>query len=261
MSSTQSAETEALSLEDALVIFTEFAGEPNDIVLVGGQAVSFWSRYYKIHLREPTTSSDVDFLGLIRNLDSFAKKYQGKARRPGEDHVNTPELAVVLGSLNGKPVKIDFLGSILGISNADVLRRASNITYPNASFRVMHPAHVLLARLAIVSGVLRRTDTMALRQMTAAVQIAEAWIDSETKRSPRSGLNAREEVFEIACRPMARKLAQEFGIEMFAAVKPAPGLPAAFGETRYPQMQAEIARLNERLERHTGTKPDSGMAP
>jgi hypothetical protein len=63
------------------------------------------------------SSEDVDFYGDRRAAEQFAAKLeQARVYVPGLDDF-TPDAAVVVGTIGGRRIRVDFMHSILGVNS------------------------------------------------------------------------------------------------------------------------------------------------
>ena len=237
------------------------------LVLVGGQAVNYWAERFRaedpgLEPLAPFTSADIDFLGRAEAVESIARRFHGKARFADWDHQNTPEIAVVEGTYNGKPLRIDFLGSVIGPSNVDIRQSALKVTEQTSgtSFLALHPLHLLECRLGNVAGPLKRHDEQSLRQLKAAIRVTANYIRHrlrDPEGGPRKALNQIERVFALADEDQALFAKARHNIDLIEAIPTdiVPELPQPFTETRWPQVQQHLARRYEAYLKATGIVP------
>ena len=227
----------------------------DDIILVGGQAVAFWAsrlerEYPELHEFALLASKDLDFLGRAAAVEEAADRIGAKVRYPPPEQVNTPEFAVVTGKWNGKNLRIDFLGSLIRLSNIDVRKDAVAITHRSSgvSIRVMHPLHVFESRLANVVGPPGRKDLLALDQLRAAGQVAFAYIEEAARQgTPSSARNATRLLMryaDVASSDDSFRVQEKHGIDLWSYVhsERLTELPAEFHAKQWPQLQAEHKR-------------------
>ena len=233
-------------IHEAADIIRQITGDR--LVLVGGQAVNYWAEQYRVEdpafeTLAPFTSADIDFLGRADAVNEIARRFNGTAKFANWDHQNTPEIAVIEGTYNGKPLRIDFLGSVLGPSNADIRRSAVKVTEnaTGTSFLALHPLHVLECRISNVAGPLKRQDEQSIRQLRAALRITRNYVRHtaiDADAGPRKALNQIERVFEIATDDQAHFVKARYHIDLMDAVPQEifPHLPPQFSSIRWPQM-------------------------
>lgn len=218
--------------------------ESSDAILIGGQALNLWAEKYKSQFAElrhlaPFESKDIDFLGSVKDVQACEAALGGKARYPSPDDA-TPEVGVVDFNVHGKPLQIDFLGSVAGLGNKAIREAALRENYNGADIRVLHPINILQSRLSNICGALGRTDALAFRQMRAAVYVAIAFITEEALKNERRARDHIEKVFKIAWSTEALKLWHKYGIDIAEPVREYPGLNKRFVEKRLAQMRRQL---------------------
>jgi len=240
----------AFTAAEALEVARRLQEVPS-IVLVGGQALNFWAEQFRGDVPEidrlaPFESRDIDFLASVRDVEACARCLGGTARYPSIDQVNTPEVGVVHCILNGKELKIDFLGYLAGLSSDRVREAAIEATVDGVVLHVMHPINIVRSRIANVIQ-LRRSDALALRQARTASYVAAEFIRRAATEDPRIALDLIEAVLEIALSRDGIKAWHAFEIDVFSAMRSFQGLPAAFAERRLPQMLGQLAGKRKRF--------------
>jgi hypothetical protein len=149
--------------EDVIAIASRL-GADNASFIVGGQATNLWAWYYRdrspdLQFDEPLTSLDIDYFGTFRVAHDFAAAIGGRVLRPDADTMNSPNTAIVLAEYQGKPLLIDFLNGILGVTlkeletgvavilvEADMKNEARQV-----EIAVLHPVLCLRSRVQHVA--------------------------------------------------------------------------------------------------------------
>lgn len=234
---------EALAAVGALVKATR-------VVLVGGQSLNVWAEKYRrkgsgLEELAPFESEDIDFLGSASDVGIAEGLLRGKARFPGPDHVNTPEVGVVEFLLGGKRRRIDFLGYLAGLKRSEVEKAAVTLEIGGLSLRVMHPLDVLRSRIANIIQ-LRRRDPLALRQLQVSIHTLAAYIRELAEKQPRKALGIVEAAFHEALSRNAHRLWHEHGVDIAAVLGVYEGLPRTYAVRRLPQMKREVEKRRER---------------
>lgn len=176
--------------EDVIEISNKFAADDEQFV-VGGQATNFWAWYYqnaepKLKLGGPFTSEDIDYFGTVNVAKSLAEATHGKLYIATMDD-QTPSSAIVETTVNGKPIKIDFLSGILGVKNKELKRGVIELRVEaeidgkssEATIKLMHPVACLKSRIAnILSPATRRTDRISKNQLSASFIVVRRYIEN-----------------------------------------------------------------------------------
>jgi hypothetical protein len=251
-----------LSYEEALRILRELRelSEQHRIVVIGGQAVALWYRelsglgYLLGDRVEPLTSKDIDFRGARQTVQRAATLLGGTARLPSlDDHTPSTGLVLFVDG-EGRRRQIDFVDAPYGLSARDVVETAQHIVLEDELGEVpavvIHPERLMESRIHNVVGLCQRSPH-ALRQARAAIECANAFsrfildsheVGSVTRR--RAVLKLNERIYRFCRQPIARRFLRETGLDPFdAIVVDHPGLPQKFRTMRYPQMQAQLAKL------------------
>jgi hypothetical protein len=261
-----------LAFVDVRPILARLGDLTDDIVLIGGQAVSFWADYYaskrgveELRRGQPFTSKDIDFSGDKRAVRACAVRLDGDALFPDMDDP-TPNVGVVK-FVDGGGVEraIDFV-SPYGLDEKEVHR----ISIPmellddrgrptGASFRVMHPVDLMESRVHNVVG-LHHDDADSLKQLRASIIAAHEFLadlldraagdkdGGESKKLKRAVLKLNERIFDFCTGNLHGKQIQgKYGVEPFDAILADPRLPSRFIEERLPQMQKKVAEVRARF--------------
>lgn len=154
--------------------------------IIGGQALNLWAERYAPRREDliafgPFTSKDLDYFGHREAAEKLAAALRGKAHYPAVDD-HTPNSAVVVATVDGIELEIDFLANVIGVKANALENAAVELVVPVRSqgveeltIPVMHPLHCLQSRVANVVTLGRRDD-VAMRQLAAAPIVLEAYI-------------------------------------------------------------------------------------
>jgi len=245
-----------LAFADVKPILTRLERIADSVVLVGGQAVNFWAELYAprvpaIDREAPFTSKDIDFCGDVRAVRICADRLGGTSRIATiDDH--TPNTGVVT-FLDDEGVKrtIDFLDSPLGLRAEEVQRLAIPAEILDASgkpsgplFRIMHPVQVMESRVHNTMTLPGYDSPAALKQLRLAVICAREFIrDVIASDRIRVALTLNERIYTFCLKDRdGRLILAKYGVDPFyAVVADDERLPAKFRETRFPQMQHDLA--------------------
>lgn len=163
--------------------------ENQDTILVGGQALVVWAEVYRQTISQhgntgPVTSRDLDFFGFKEAASALADNLDAKLLLPGfDDH--SPSTALVEITFEHQEMTIDFLGSILGVSDRELKDGGLivSLDYQDGHERksleitLLHPQLCLQSRVANIlhPGLGRRSD-MSFRQLQVAVYVLRAFL-------------------------------------------------------------------------------------
>lgn len=237
--------------------------DDRSIVLVGGQAVVFWTRFLgerssEVGALAPLTSKDIDFEGSARAVRRAADLLAARMRLASMDE-HTPNTGIVLFvDADGIEREIDFIDQPLGLRARDVRDTAVRLLIPigepdgEVGVWVMHPERCMESRI-YNAQVLGKTDTLAMRQLQASILCAREWSryllnDDPSPERVRAVLRINERIFRKCRHDLHFREAQTgLGVEPFQAVLAEhEALPPRFQDTRYPQM---CRRLEEQCSR------------
>ena len=183
------AERPAFGASEVIEITSKFEAD-DDAFIIGGQATNFWAWFYQdrepdLKLKGPFTSEDIDYFGTQDVARNVAKALGGKLLLP-EPGDHTPSTAQIETTINGKPLRIDFLGAVLGVQKRE-LRRGVSVLEIKADLsgkpttvliKVLHPLLCLKSRIvSMLHPATRRSDRIARTQAEATLIIVRRFID------------------------------------------------------------------------------------
>lgn len=241
------------------LILSKLANLEHPIVLIGGQAVNFWTSYYAERIPEvvaggPYTSKDVDFCGSRAAVRECARRLGGKARLATIDDATPNAGIVTFVDDDGHRRTIDFVTHPFGLHHRETLETSiraeilsSDDKPTGAAFRVMHPVLCLESRAYNVAHLPGYDTPHALRQLRAATACAgEILRDLLEAGSVRPALRLSERVFRLASGRTGLDVYGRHGIDVFEAVRTHPKYPANFLLKRWPRMLEMVANARER---------------
>ena len=235
-----------LKPQDAALLIGQTRSE--HAVLIGGQAVAFWIRYFRIRARLPALTVDIDYLG----TKTEAKRASARLKLPHtlriaafDDH--TPNSALLSVTLAGypEPVLIDYLSSMIGVESKAVEKSAVVAEFEGEPLRVLHPLQLLQAKIWNLYRLERKRTPEGIEQARLAIEIAAAFVE-QANMHQRDLLNAIEAIGKFAQTVPARFASDNYRLDCLKAV-PASVLrkgvlSQAFHKKRWPQMLANAAR-------------------
>ena len=213
-------------------------------VLIGGQAVAFWARYFGIAPRLPALTTDIDYLGT--KAEAIRVSHRLKLRHELEVATfddATPNSAVLKVTLDGypEPIIIDYLAAIIGLESRAIARSAITVEFENESLRVLHPLQLLEAKIWNLYRLETKRTPEGIEQARLAIEIVAAYID-HAQMSQKELLKAIEVIARFAATVPARYARGHFGLDCLKAIPASVFqegiLPAPFHEKRWPQLVA-----------------------
>jgi len=228
--------------QELLARILELAG--TEMILVGGQALSFWAAYYSVPAPPTAITKDVDFLGTRADVARLAHGLGAKAtlRRQRDLTLLTGQIEKELPG--GDYVNIDVLSRVYGdISTDSIAKRAIVAESPAGKFRVMHPVDILQGRLENVYGLSEKRDEHGIAQLQLA--IASAFLSDIAAQESVSGkktnrpatLRHLRRIETLALSDAGRKLAKRYNVYVADAIDPVALLHLkSFATKKLPQL-------------------------
>lgn len=151
-------------------------------ILVGGQSLTFWVDYFKIPASPsdtPYLTQDADVLATKHDARIVATELQGILRIPEPDD-HTPNTAIVTYKTpDGRTLFIDFMGTLIGLTNEEIRKLAVELEHPDYGFiRILHPTLVLKSRIVNLYRLSSKRDTNGIEQARLAVLVAKAFFEN-----------------------------------------------------------------------------------
>lgn len=225
---------------------------PQDIVLVGGQALAFWVEHYEI---DPTPQSsddeayvsrDADFLGKREHVRILADIVAGKTKYPPQRAITILCGQIFVIDKTAKTfMNIDVIHRIGNMDSDAVRSRAVEALVEGNSFFVMHPLDVLVSRVENYRGIPEKQSRNGLRQIELSIEVAKKFVIEATVRNEAVAIKAIEKIAETA-RSAAGAFARKNGVEIYDAIDPGSLETIIQNEnflsTRLPKLIAEIKK-------------------
>jgi hypothetical protein len=237
------------------------------IILVGGQALAFWSARFAEPRGEISVvaSKDIDFEGSADSARLAGRLLGGEVMIPSPLEPTPVTGVVTFIDSDGIDRSLDFIRAPRGLTAADVRDTAIRVDLPAlagggaTALWVMHPERCMESRVYNTIE-LARDDSLGLDQLEVSIPIARRWSESllddesiEERDRQRAVLRLNERVFKKASEDRCfLKVYRRFAIDPFAAVLDDDRLPEGFRAKRYPQMQQRLAEIRQEL-----SSPDS----
>jgi hypothetical protein len=228
------------------------AAAGKDMILVGGQALSFWAAYYEVQEPIAAITKDADFLGTRDDVRRIALALVGRAKYPLEK-----QLTALVGQIEkdlpgGEYINIDVMFRVYGDVSVNAIRsRAVVAELPGATVRVMHPMDVLQGRLENVHGLPEKRDAHGLEQLKLAIGMVRAFlIDEASRQAPASRpttLKHISRIEEMALSDAGRKVAKRFGVHVADSIEVAAALHLrGFRAKKLPQLMGLMSGERQR---------------
>jgi hypothetical protein len=223
----------------------ELAG--HDMILIGGQALAFWTAYYDTPAPTIAITKDVDLLGTKVDVERLARGLGARAVFPPHKSAATLLVGQVLKDLpGGNYINIDVMFGVHGdITTKAIASRAVLAENPAGRFRVMHPLDVLQGRLENVYGLSAKQDEHGLAQLRLAIDVARKFVadiaSQEATGADEPGrpvaLRHLTRIERLARSDAGRKVAQRYDVYVADAIDPTPvGHIKQFVTKKLPQM-------------------------
>ena len=239
-----SAEREAQVTPALLERILALAG--TEMILVGGQALAFWSVFYQTPSSTLAITMDVDLLGRRADVERLARGLGAKAVFP-----QAKDRTALVGQIkkelpDGGTVNIDVLHRVHGdITVRAISARAVSAATGAGGFLVMHPLDVLQGRLENVYGLTAKQDEHGLAQLELAIAMTRDFLRSigsqEGARLDRAErpvtLRHLARIEALALSDAGRKVAQRHHLHIADAIEPDPvGHLETFTTKKLPQL-------------------------
>ena len=233
---------------DAATLDALLQGMGTDMVLVGGQALSFWVDRYGVMPAGATVSNDGDALGKLERAQRIATNLRAALLTPQAHELTSlvAQIRIPTG-VQGKVRNIDVLQMLYTVSGLRKSREFTQAVWrespemewkPGHRIRVMHPLHVLDSRVQNAVGLLETKGLHVVTQAIWAVDVAREAIRrvlQQPGESKRLGAMIRQ-VHKLARSRAGRQILREHGIEVLDAV-PIEEIRAA-ASVHEPQLRA-----------------------
>lgn len=220
-------------------------------ILVGGQPLAFWVQRFGVAVpqRVAAISDDADFLAVDgdarRSVERFARVLGGQTLFPGAHALTALVGQAFVQVLDDEYLNVDVLRQVLGLRTQDVARRAVQVQMRHATFRVMHPLHVLRSRLFNLHKLPEKQNERGVMQLRLAIDVGREYLRWFAEQQPvaetASGRNPLQalvsEVERLARAAAGRKAAQRYGTRVADAIDPSLIPAGPFWARRWPALR------------------------
>lgn len=194
---------------------------PNrNMILVGGNAVVFWSQYYQTGHSTESLTTDIDFFGtksdLLETSEGLDLPHEDFFPDMGDPTPNSGKM-VIHDDGNLGVVEVDFLRCVTGLGNSEISKRAVEVSVGGMTMRVLHPLHCLESKLANLLNHPSKRDAFGLEQARIAVDVVRKYLET-LNGDERRFINESKNVFEISRSEAGIYSKVEFGIDSFSSI-------------------------------------------
>jgi hypothetical protein len=148
---------------------------PQSVVLVGGQALSFWVDYFHIPVPEtgtPYLTQDADFLAMKTDAEELNHLLGGKLKVATLSD-NTPNTAIIeFVGPSGNKLIIDFLGIVAGLNPDEVRRLSVPVEIEGNRINVLHPMLCLKSRMFNLYSIPSKRNRNGVAQAKVSIEVA-----------------------------------------------------------------------------------------
>jgi hypothetical protein len=151
-----------------------------DMVLVGGQALAFWMKRYRVNAEGAMISNDGDALGEVRAALHLSRQLKAKLILPEPAALSSLVAQLRIPVSNGKVRNIDVLHLLYttsGLSKSNEFTRrvqTDAVTVqiePGFEIRVMHPLDLLESRAHNAVGLIEQKGEHVVTQARWAIEV------------------------------------------------------------------------------------------
>jgi hypothetical protein len=230
-----------LEPEDAATLIEQTRSE--NTVLIGGQAVAFWSAYFRVPTRLPGLTVDIDFLGTRREAQLADKRLRfPHTLKLGtlEDAPNTALLSVNLPGYE-EPILIDYLAGVIGVDSNEIAKTAVTVEVHGEPLKVIHPLQLLKSKIWNLYALQSKRSAAGIEQARLSIEVVACFLRA-ARLTKRETLKAIEVLGRFAATDPARYAREHYRLDCLGAVPveliDGEALPPAFREKRWPQIVA-----------------------
>ena len=215
---------------DAATIDRLLTSMGTDMVLVGGQALSFWMERYDISAGDALVTNDGDALGKLEKAREMAIELKAELLKPPASTGTSLVGQIRIPARGGKFGNVDVLRMLYTTSG---LRKSSDFTAaviedsiefewkPGRYIRVMNPLDLLDSRVQNAAGLLDQKGPHVLAQARWAIEVVNVVLTklAADEASARDGLGQKiQAVFKLSKSQAGRKLLAEHDIDVLDAI-------------------------------------------
>lgn len=153
-----------------------------DMVLVGGQSVIFWSEMLGIPLPEdiPALTEDVDFIAMQTDIVgaeiAVSAVFDAKLLIATLDDSSPNSGKMIIDYPGIGKVNVDFLRTITGVGTDEAIKTAFPMTVDGRSIRVLSPILVLQSKVSNLGAHLNKRNREGIAQASLSIEIARRYL-------------------------------------------------------------------------------------
>jgi hypothetical protein len=203
----------------------------NGMILIGGQALAFWSAYYDTPAPVIAITRDVDLIGTRADVERLARGLDATVVYPKRGDMTLLVGQVAKDLPGGNYLNIDVVSRVYGqLSTEIIASRAVKARSPAGNFLVLHPLDVLQGRLENVYGLPDKQDEHGIAQLNLAIEVAQRFLadiavleaTGPDKSARPVALNHVARIERLALSDAGRKVVKRHGVHVADAIDPAP---------------------------------------
>lgn len=199
-----------------------------ELVLVGGQALSFWMYRYSVSDEGSSfITRDVDFLAFtptaIEQVKKIAKAMGGQVSIPDEKAITAlvGQAFLFLDEEKTKVHNVDVIFQVIGIKASEVFDRSIDLGLADKDdtikVKVMHPEHVLESRFYNLVKLSSKNTPLGHMQLRAAITVLREYIMQDvlgTEEGMKRAVGIYSRTLKLAGTKQAQKMADDLGIHL-----------------------------------------------
>ena len=215
-------------------------------ILVGGQALAFWTGYYEIQFKLPATvpaiTMDGDILGTRGSARRIASAMGGRVTPAPKDAITILVAQVTIELGKDSFLNVDIIDRINGLTNEEIRKRALPVARGQQSFLVMHPLDVFVSRVRNILSIPSKQDEKGRLQLLLGVLVARRFIEDIARKDQVLAVKAANMVFN-EFREHGGKILDRWGVDLFDAIPLDDLVLPAFAEHQRNRMLAAHDKL------------------
>lgn len=260
---TDGAMREAAFTTEQIALLGGALGEED--VLVGGQALVFWSMKYGLLDGEADGSMltlDADILGFSPDtVSNIARQMNGTAAWPPAKGFGTALYGLVkIGLADGSYLNVDVLRTVAGVDLAKAAKRTARVIVGGQELNVLHPVDVFSSKIYNLSRFAGKQDAKGIRQAMLAVQVVRSYLSELSRKNPEKSAKVAVEIFKIGKSSTGLGV-RRFGIDPFDALDELDVANRNFMEINLPRIREAIGKIRMEKPAKPDDPQDDGEEP